>query len=739
MSASRDNAGAERAGAGTCAHCGLPAPAPPLHGHAANRDEALFCCAGCRMVHSLLNTRQEERTISAAMLRIGLGVFFAMNLMVFSFCFYGAETLVPEAQPSAADAALDGLFRWLLLLLASGVMLTLWSQLAQGALEDLRCGRLAAGVLIAIGALAAYAVSAISVIRGVGPLYFDSASMILLLVTIGQYLEAKMKTAAVRSAEGRLLNLPDFAALETDEGERRVPVSAVAVGDVVALRAGQVVPVDGEIVEGEATLDASLLTGEAEGRRCTAGAAVWAGTHVLEGFLRVRASCTSSQRRIESIIEQLHALRAQPTHVQRLADRVAAVFIPGALLLALAVFAQQWLAHGEPMEGVMRALAVALIACPCALGLTAPLVVSRIAASLAQRGIVVRSARALELAASVREIFFDKTGTLTTGDFRVERTITLDARRDVHSIAAALERASHHPIARAWSNLDDAALPRVDDITPVSGLGVSGTIGGDRWFIGRPDGGADSRDSLVHSYPRELDGLLPVVLKRDGEVAAWFGLAESIRPEAAAVLDQLRSMGLAAEVLTGDVSPRAVRLAESLGVMVRSGMTPQSKREAIRMGRAATGRPVAFVGDGINDALALAEADLGLTVAGGSDLAHASGQVSLLEGDLHRLIVLLRAARVARRRIALSLTWSFGYNSVGLTLAAIGLLTPVFAAAAMVLSSAVTITIAARPIDRTIDRVIDDPSHRRAPSPLAVSRSADARRSTAAVPEARPA
>lgn len=736
MPASPDNSGATCAGARSCAHCGLPVPAAPLHSRTVRPDDVAFCCAGCRMVHSLLRTQQDEQTINSAMLRIGLGVFFSMNLMVFSFCFYGAETLVPAAQPSSGDAALDGLFRWLLLLLASGVMLTLWSQLAHGAWDDLRRGLPAAGVLITIGVLAAYAVSAISVVRGQGPLYFDSASMILLLVTIGQYLEAKMKTAAVRSAEGRLLNLPDHASLETPEGERLVPVSEAAIGDVVRIRAGQAVPVDGEIVEGEATLDTSLLTGEAEGQRCAVGDAVWAGSHVVEGFLRVRIRCAASHRRIESIVGQLHALRSQPAHVQRLADRVAAVFVPGTLLLALAVFAQQWLSHDSPMEGLMRALAVALIACPCALGLTAPLVISRIAASLAQRGIVVRSARALELAASVRTVLFDKTGTLTTGDFRIERTINRDPRIDVQSIAAALERASRHPIARAWAGVDDAALPAVSSTSPVSGLGVSGTIGGHRWFIGRP--GAEQSSSAPPGIA-DSPSLLPVVLTRNGEAVAWFALAESIRPEAEVVIEHLRSMGLRAEVLTGDASPRAVRLAVTLGVMVRSGMTPQSKREAIRTERAATRRPVAFVGDGINDALALAEADLGLTVAGGSDLAHASGQVSLLEGDLHRLVVLLHAARAARRRIALSLTWSFGYNSIGLTLAAMGLLTPVFAAVAMVVSSAVTIVVAARPIDRSLDRSTCGRSQNRARSPLAVSRGVDVGGVAAAVAEARPA
>lgn len=683
----------------TCAHCGLPVPAALRGGRGSRRadyDDSQFCCGGCRLVHSLLASRQADQTISSAMLRIGLGIFFSMNLMVFSFCFYGAETLVPPAEATHADAVLDGLFRWLLLLLASGVMLTLWTHIAKGAWEDLSRGRVQTGFLIAAGALAAYCISAISVVRGEGPLYFDSASMILLLVTIGQYIEARMKTAAVRSAEGRLLNLPDEATVETPDGDRQRPVPELQPGDVVRVAAGGAIPIDGEVLRGDAMIDASLLTGESEPQHCEPGATVWAGSLVVEGVIWLTARSASPQRRIEAIVQQLHELRNEPTHLQQLADRIASVFIPATVALAMAVFGWQWIAHGSPVEGTMRALAVALIACPCALGLTAPLVISRVASTLAQRGIVVRSARALELAASVQHIFFDKTGTLTSGDFRVGRTISLDESVDALTIAAALERGSDHPVARAWSGVDSATLPPVSELKPINGRGVRGVIGGERWYIGRPDDASACASSAA--MPAALGDLLPVVLRRNEEVVAWFGLSESVRPECPAVIADLRSMGLHVEVLTGDVSRRARQLAETLDLPVASGQTPESKRATIRQRRAASDAPIAFVGDGINDSLALGEADLGMTVAGGSDLAHASGQVSLLDGDLRRVTHVFRAARLARRRIALALTWSFGYNSVGITLAAVGALTPVFAALAMVVSSAVTIVLASRPI-----------------------------------------
>lgn len=701
-----------------CAHCGLPvAPSLlPRRGSAAGADEPLFCCSGCRFVHALLASREADQSVSSAMLRIGLGIFFGMNLMVFSFCFYGADALAGAATSTRADAALEGLFRWLLLLLGSGVMLTLWIPIARGAWEDLRRGRLQAALLIAGGALAAYVVSAASVVRGTGPLYFDSASMILLLVTIGQYLEAKMKTAAVRSAEGRLLNVPDEVTIETPAGDQTIRVANVRPGQIARIAAGQAIAVDGEIERGHATIDASLLTGESEPQRGGPGAAVFAGSLVLEGLIWVRATSGASQRRIETIIRQLHDLQREPAAVQRLADRVASLFIPATIVLALGVLTFQWARHGDPVEGVMRALAVALIACPCALGLTAPLVISAVASHLARHGVVVRSARALELAATVRHIFFDKTGTLTTGDFRVQRTIRLDPAVEPIPIAAALERASRHPIARAWSECDCASLPDVAQLEPISGLGVRGIIGGRRWFIGRIGANGSAAGSACIEPPAELDGLLPVALMRDDELVAWFGLAESIRSESAAVLNELHAMHVQAEVLTGDSPVRAGQLAAALALPVHSLQTPESKRESIRQRRIEACGPVAFAGDGINDALALAEADLGITVAGGSDLAHASGQVSLLEGDLHRLTLLLRAGRVARRRIALALCWSFAYNTVGLTLAALGMLTPAFAAIAMVLSSAITIIIASRTVTLRSNPAVAEPRTWRGPA-----------------------
>ena len=711
----------------SCAHCGLPV-APALLArltHSAQPVQPAFCCGGCRLVHSLLSSRHEDQAVSSAMLRIGLGIFFSMNLMAFSFSFYGAETLVPPGGETHADTALDNLFRWLLLLLASGVMLTLWMQIARSAWDDLRGGRLQTGLLIAIGSLAAYIVSAISVVRGIGPLYFDSASMVLLLVTVGQYLEAKMKTAAVRSAEGRLLNLPDEATIETPQGDRIAPVTEIRPGQTIRVAAGNAIAVDGEVTAGKAMVDASLLTGESEPQLCEPGASVWAGSHLIDGVLWIRATAASSQRRIESIVQQLHGLRYEPTHIQRLTDRAASIFIPATLVLALAVFAYQWLANDAPMPGVMRALAVALIACPCALGLAAPLVISCAAASLARQGIVVRSARALELAASIKRLFFDKTGTLTTGDFRIERTVRVDPTCDPTPIAAALQRASTHPVARAFAAADATPLPGVSQIDPVNGLGVRGIIDGALWFIGRPTTGVASAASAMRTTsvcppPAELNDLLPVLLTRNDRPVAWFGLTESVRPESASVLDELRSMHIHPQVLTGDVSSRAAQLGTALGVDVRSGMTPESKRDAIRACQTASNAPVAFVGDGINDTLALAQADLGITVAGGSDLAHASGQVSLLDGDLHRLVWLLHTARIARRRIALALTWSFGYNTVGLVLAALGLLTPAFAAIAMVISSAITVTIASRRINVTpADHAHDLPPLPASPTPEA--------------------
>ncbi len=668
---------------GSCAHCGLPVPG--------GSGEA-YCCAGCRLVHELLEARRDAPGLNAAFVRVGLGVFFAFNVMAFSFAFYGVEVFGAEGVGEEASL-LDGLLRWLLLALTGGVMATLWVPQAEMAAARLREGAVSASLLIALGVLGAFVLSAASVLRGSGPMYFDSASAILLLVTVGQFLEARMKSSALRSASATLLSLPDEAAVERNGRVERVVPETVALGERVIVASGQAIPVDGRIVSGEGSVEEAMLTGEAAGRAVRAGDEVWAGTILSDGAVTVEATEVGSGRRMAVILDALRHSMTATTATTRLADRAAAIFVPLVLAVATVCIVVQLWQGGGVEEGVSRALAVALIACPCALGLAGPLAISRVSSALAARGIVVRSAAGLERAGRIRVIAFDKTGTLTTGRLRVDAVARIaDAGVDPIEAAAALERYSAHPAARAIVEAAHNTL-HADEVRTLDRRGMRGRINGADFVI-EPLRADEDKVAL----PDAFDELHPIVLRLGDRPVAVFGLREELRRDAPNVLKLLRSRGLSPIVLTGDASPFALSLSEALGVPVEVGMSPEVKRGRIRSLQSQRGEPVAFVGDGVNDAPALAAADLGVAVARGSDLAHAGAAVSLLREGLEPVVELIDASRHLRRRIVLSLSWAFGYNTIGVTAAAAGLLTPVIAALLMAGSSLVVIAIATRPL-----------------------------------------
>lgn len=681
--------------AACCAHCGLPVLGSPTPA----ADDLRFCCIGCRLVYSLRShgDSPEDAPLSRALLRLGLGVFLAMNVMAFSLSFYGMDLYGPQgdvASLTAADRALADLFRWFLLLLTTAVLLLLGFPLALDAWENLRRGRLVMSALIVLAALAAFTVSLVSVLRGSGPLFFDAACMVLLLVTLGQYLEGALKQRALSLAGSRLADLPAVAALESPDGSTSdVDAADLPLGSIVRVVAGSAFPADGIVIEGHGDVDESSLTGESLPRHVRVDNHVWAGSILRSGYLRLRVRAAGDSRRVAQLSFLLSSLLAAGggTRAQRIADRVARVFVPAAILLALAAALNAWRLDHDLHEAVARALSVALIACPCALGLTAPLVTWHAAQRLARQGIILTSGPALEAAARVRHVAFDKTGTLTDGRFTLHHITILEpamSRSHALEIAASLEAAGSHPISRAI-RAAASSFPIAADIESLPGLGVRGRVGGSLWTFGRP-GTIDSPLS-----PSALDDSFHnLILWQDHHPVASFALSESPRPEAAAAIESLRAAGLHLSVLTGDSSIPARELCERLAIPASTGLLPDQKQAAIRDLRAALDSPIAFVGDGVNDALALAEADLGIAVAGASDLSRSSGSVILLREGLDQVPRILDAARDARRRILLSLCWALLYNLVGIALAFLGLLSPLFAVCAMIASSLFLIRIA---------------------------------------------
>lgn len=668
-----------------CEHCGLPVPRA--------RRATPYCCYGCKLAHGLMRQAHDDGDAphaGALALRLGLGAFLTVNLMAFNGLFYAQHIFAPAYEPAYQHLA--QLASYFLLLLCTIVVAVLGVPLAaDSAFALARARRLDVNLLIVIGVAAAFGLSVVNTLRGEhAHLYYDTAAVILVLVTLGKYLDARARAGATRITGDLLASLRGRAYVRRDDTIAEIAIDALRIGDIVRVRAGETAAVDGVIVDGRAHLREADLTGEAHPRAVGPGDAVLAGAVSVDGLLWLRATAVGEQRVIARMQQMLDEARLRQPRIAQLADRVAAVFIPAVLLLAAGVFTvNAW--QGAPVTGLLNALSVLLVSCPCALGLAAPLATWTALGRAAAGGVLIDSGRTLERAAQVTDIFIDKTGTLT------ERDMTLTAveaegeiaRDDAIARAAALETASTHPLADVFTEAAEArslVVPPCAAVRTVPGLGLSAAVGGRNLHLGSA---AFVRATLGVAPPAAPDdATLRVYLFDDHAVLARFDIAEWLRPDAADAVSRLRQRGLSVAMLTGDRAGPAAHIADALGIHGHAGLLPADKVAHIEQHRLAHRRAViAMVGDGINDAPVLAAADVAITVGSASDLAQRAGNIHLADDRLINVPHVLALARHAMRRIRLNLIWAFSYNVVGIGLAAVGLLNPVLAAAAMLASS----------------------------------------------------
>jgi Cu+-exporting ATPase len=527
--------------------------------------------------------------------------------------------------------------------------------------------------LISLGTLAAWLWSVVVLVGGLdGDVYFEVAAVVTTLILLGRYLETRARS---RSSEAirKLLELGAKDAHVLRDGEEAlVPVETLEVGDVLVVRPGERIAADGVVVEGESAVDRSVLTGESVPVEVAAGSEVAGGTVNTHGRLLVRTTRVGSDTALAQIARLVEEAQSGKAPVQRLADRVSAVFVPAVIALSLLTLAG-WLAFGASASSAFTAaVAVLIIACPCALGLATPTALMVGTGRGAQLGVLIRGPEVLEQTRRIDTILLDKTGTVTEGRLELARLDLLDgtSREDVLRLAGAVEAASEHPVALAVvraARAELGELPAVRSFHSEPGIGVSGRVEGSAVVVGRGDGG--------------------ITVEVDGHDAARLVVRDVVKPTSAEAVAGLKRLGLEPVLVTGDARETAESVAAEVGIdRVLAGVYPAGKVEEVERLRRA-GHVVAMVGDGVNDAPALSSADLGLAIGTGTDVAVEASDLTLVSGDLLAAVDAIRLARRTLGTIKGNLFWAFAYNVAAIPLAVAGLLNPIVAAAAMACSS----------------------------------------------------
>ncbi|MGE4110854.1 MAG: heavy metal translocating P-type ATPase [Burkholderiales bacterium] len=581
------------------------------------------------------------------------------------------------------------------LLIATPVQFWIGSRFYTGAYHALRGGGANMDVLIALGTSVAYFYSASVVLFGLdGHLYFEAAVSIITLVFLGKLLESRARARASSAIEELIRLQPKTARIERGADIAEIPVADIRVGDVFVVRPGEAVPVDGRVLDGSSSIDEAMLTGESLPVAKISGSPVYAATINAQGLLRCSATGVGADTALAGIIRLVEEAQGSKAPIQRLADTVSGVFVPVVIVLALLTFAGWWWYSGAWADALVPAVAVLVIACPCALGLATPTAIMVGSGAGARTGVLIKNAEALERAGHIDTLVVDKTGTLTQGKPAVTDVIAAAGFDEEHllHIAAALENGSEHPLARAV--LEHArgrriAIAAVQDFEAVAGRGVRATVDGKSALLGSPKFLAGNSLALDAQTVAALEdqGKTVIGVAHDNRTLGLIAIADPLRPTSPAAVAALQVLGIEVIMLTGDNRRTAAHIAREAGIAsFEAELLPQDKAQRINA-LAGEGRSVGMIGDGVNDAPALAAAQVSFAIGAGSDVAIHAADVTLMRSDLLSAVDAVSLSRATFRKIRQNLFFAFFYNVLGIPLAAAGLLNPVIAGAAMAMSS----------------------------------------------------
>lgn len=674
----------------TCDQCGLPygrgGVARPSNGTTLH-----FCCYGCSFTNVIVGEKGEAGSAGLFLARLGFAAFLSMNIMALSWVIYDQKWATFGIEPEILPY-----LEKLLFVTATPIMLFIGYPYVRIALREIRSLRFSMDSLIALGSFAAYGFSTYQVFVGGRGIYFDTATTTLVLVTAGRYLEA---TAKIRTADAikKLMDLqPDIARAIRGKKEQQVPTGEVSLGEKIKILPGERVPLDGILLQGRTTINESALTGESLPRSKAVGDAVFAATVNGEGAILVRVTARQQETVHAHTVRLMEEAQRSRSPLQQSVDKISGIFIPLVVGISAVTFVG-WIFFASVDIALLHALTVLVVACPCALGIGTPLANAIAIGYSAGQGILVRSGGALEKLARTNIVAFDKTGTLTKGEFIVSEFRSEDEKLFLPYLAS-LEQSSEHPLSKAivsFAEKKKVGFFETRNVTAVPGVGIKGEIkvrGGWKFVY------AGTREMLEQAglkFSKKLfsqsslstpDTQTIVYAGWDGVAQGYVQLQDSLRQNAKEVVQTLHQAGISTALLSGDAEHVTQHLAQSISIQQAYGkLLPNNKLEIL--GSLKSNGVTVMVGDGINDAPSLAAADIGITLGSATDIAKESADVTILGDHLEKIPWLIRFAHRTLAIIRWNLFWAFGYNAVGIALAVTGILQPVLAAVAMVVSS----------------------------------------------------
>ncbi len=587
--------------------------------------------------------------------------------------------------------------RWLQFVLAIPVQFYVGWPILVGAAQRARHLTANMDTLIAMGTLSAFTYSTYQLFTDGMELYFEAAVVIMFFITLGRWLEARAKGRAGKA----LRALGELGAKEArlirDGVEQMVPVESVQVGDTIKIRPGEKVPVDGRVTDGASAVDESMLTGESLPVDKSVGDSVAGATVNTSGVLTISATAIGSETALAQIVKLVEDAQTGKSAAQRLADQISAVFVPVVMSISLLTFLGWTVIGGNVRDGVSAAVAVLIIACPCALGLATPMAIMVGTGRGAQLGILIKSVEVLERTRRITTVVFDKTGTLTQGAMSVTDIVTAGATSDAELMAkaGAVEADSEHPIGQAIADAARESHGSLDVVTAfetIVGHGIRADVDGTTVWVGRRELAADASLNLpgwldAEAAQLESQGRTAVFAGWDGEVRGVIAVADTLKASAVETVHRLHGLGLTVAMITGDNARTAQSIADAVGIdRVIAEVLPEDKQREVQRLQDG-GEVVAMVGDGVNDAPALVQADLGIAIGTGTDVAIESSDLTLMRGDVAGVVTAIELSRRTYRTIVQNLFWAFGYNTITIPLAVSGLLSPMIAGAAMAFSS----------------------------------------------------